>query len=498
MLAGLIEENAARFGPNEALIYGDDRLTHGELAERVGRLAGGLASTGVRPGDNVLVILPNVAEFVIGFFALARLGAAAVVLDAQSKEHELSNALRDCRPTAAITDRQGGGACLALAEQLDVSVTVVSTDDTPSSAVSLHSLIERSDPLTSPLPEEDELLLYQYSSGSTGRPKRVGRTQGQLLAEARMVPRTLGLGPDDAVLCSIPLFHAYGLGDCMLTAMGCGGRLVLQPNPAPFRFRRQRTLELIEEEQVTLFPAVPFMIDLLESAQGQVGRVWGFGSAPPPAPRSPKSSPGGSSTGSASPLASCTAAPSRPRSRSISTRTLCRRQARWVRWYDGVEIVVQDENGAPLPEGEVGTVAVRSPVAAEGYFGAVGGDGTTFRAGWIYPGDLGKLDAEGRLTLAGRTKIFIDVVGHKVDPIEVEDVLVEHPAVEEVVVVGSLEGGQSEVVKAAVVANAPCSERELIHFCAERLAAFKVPRVIEFRESIPRSSIGKVLRKDTV
>lgn len=497
MLAGLIEENAARFGPNEALIYGDDRLTHGELAERVGRLAGGLASTGVQPGDNVLVILPNVAEFVIGFFALARLGAAAVVLDAQSKEHELSNALRDCRPTAAITDRQGGGACLALAEQLDVSVTVVSTDDTPSSAVSLHSLIERSDPLTSPLPEEDELLLYQYSSGSTGRPKRVGRTQGQLLAEARMVPRTLGLGPDDAVLCSIPLFHAYGLGDCMLTAMGCGGRLVLQPNPAPFRFRRQRTLELIEEEQVTLFPAVPFMIDLLESAQGQVdiSELRFCTSAGTALPEELARRFFDRFGVPARQLYGCTESPSLavnldpdplPTASSVGQP------------FDGVEIVVQDENGAPLPEGEVGTVAVRSPVAAEGYFGAVGGDGTTFRAGWIYPGDLGKLDAEGRLTLVGRTKIFIDVVGHKVDPIEVEDVLVEHPAVEEVVVVGSLEGGQPEVVKAAVVANAPCSERELIHFCAERLAAFKVPRVIEFRESIPRSSIGKVLRKDLV
>jgi long-chain acyl-CoA synthetase len=127
------------------------------------------------------------------------------------------------------------------------------------------------------------------------------------------------------------------------------------------------------------------------------------------------------------------------------------------------------------------------------------GDHVTFRDGWVFPGDLGVLDDEGRLTIVGRTKIFIDVHGHKVDPLEVEDVLVQHPAVEEVVVVGAEDRRRKGiVVKAAVVARGPCTEREIIHFCKERLALFKVPQVVEFRESIPRSPLGKVLRKELV
>jgi long-chain acyl-CoA synthetase len=162
-----------------------------------------------------------------------------------------------------------------------------------------------------------------------------------------------------------------------------------------------------------------------------------------------------------------------------------------------VELSIRDEDDREVDPGAVGTVAVRSPVAPSGYVD--GSDVQTFRDGWVFPGDAGRVDAEGRLTLVGRTKVFIDVVGHKVDPVEVEEVLLQHPAVREVVVVGTRTATlDTDVVKAAVVQEEPCSERELIHFCATRLASFKVPQVVEFREEIPRSALGKVLRKELV
>ena len=117
----------------------------------------------------------------------------------------------------------------------------------------------------------------------------------------------------------------------------------------------------------------------------------------------------------------------------------------------------------------------------------------------MYPGDSGRVDRDGRLTLVGRTKVFIDVVGNKVDPVEVEEVLLQHPAVREVVVVGTRTPPlDTDVVKAAVVQEEPCSERELMHFCSTRLAAFKVPQVVEFLDTIPRSPLGKILRKELV
>jgi long-chain acyl-CoA synthetase len=166
---------------------------------------------------------------------------------------------------------------------------------------------------------------------------------------------------------------------------------------------------------------------------------------------------------------------------------------------EGVVVTVRDDGGAVLPEGEAGEVGIRSPASSSGYVGESFGDQRTFRDGWVFPGDIGVIDAHGRLTLQGRTKLFIDVYGHKVDPLEVEDVIVSHPAVTEAVVVGaSPGGGRDPVVKAAVVVNASCTERELVHFCRERLALYKVPQIVEFRDAIPRSPLGKVLRKELV
>ena len=495
MLATLLQTNADRFGARTALVHGERRLTHADLAEEVERVAGGLLAQGVEPGDNVLLVLPNVPEFVIGFFALARLGAGAVLLDVASKEHELTKAFRDCRPRAVLTDRRVAGTAHAVAATLGQKVLVVTIDDVPSSSVPFHSLGAGPPGDLPAVPDADTPLVYQYSSGSTGRPKRVGRTHAQCAAEARLVPESLTLTEDDAILCTVPLFHAYGLGDCMFTAVGSGAKLVLQPDGQPFVVRRQRTLELVGDEEVTLLPVVPFMVDLLASApsSAQITRLrycFSAGNALPPdaaeAFRARFGVP-------ARQLYGCTETPSisanldeDPRPESVGRPLL------------GVEVSIRDEDDDDaVGTGEVGTVAVRSPVAPSGYVD--GSDVETFRGDWVYPGDAGFLDEEGRLTLVGRTKIFIDVVGHKVDPVEVEEVLLEHPAVQEVVVVGTRTPPlDTDVVKAAVVQSEPCSERELIHFCATRLASFKVPQVVEFLDQIPRSPLGKVLRKELV
>ena len=164
-----------------------------------------------------------------------------------------------------------------------------------------------------------------------------------------------------------------------------------------------------------------------------------------------------------------------------------------------MRVSIHGEDGEELPPGVAGEVGVVSPVAATGYVSGARPDQQTFRDGKIFPGDLGMLDEEGRLTLVGRTKTLIDVLGRKVDPLEVEDVLVGHPAVEEAVVVGDRIGAdRAEVVKAAVVVAGECTERELIRYCKERLSPYKVPQVIEFRDAIPRSPIGKVLRKELI
>ena len=163
---------------------------------------------------------------------------------------------------------------------------------------------------------------------------------------------------------------------------------------------------------------------------------------------------------------------------------------------EGVEVAIIDVAGAELEAGRNGEVVIRSPAMSAGYAGADALNRQVFRDGGFLSGDRGRLDDEGRLFITGRKKLLIDVKGDKVDPIEVEDVLAVHPKVGEVVVVGVASEAEGEnLIKAVVVANRPCQERELIRYCRERLADYKVPQLVEFRDEIPRSSAGKVLRK---
>ena len=498
VLAELLERNARELGKRVALVCGDQRLTFEEVADLTGGLAGGLAAEGVQRGDVVVLLLPNSVEYALSLFALSALGAGALLLDPQSKEHELSLAFADSKPRAVVTDQKGLGRSLAVAERLGQRIRAFSVGAAPSEARSLQSLGESRERADLSGGSPDDVLIHQYSSGSTGRPKRAARTQAQCSAEARIVTETLTLTPDDTILCAIPLFHAYGLGDCFFAAAGSGARLVLQPQVQPFMVKRQRTLELIEDERVTVFPAVPYMAELLSTAPGDADMssmryCFSAGTALPHAVFTAFDERFGVPVRQ---LYGCTESPSIAVNLELDPRQTAHSVGLPFR---DVRIRVESENGTPLPPGEVGEIGVQSPVAATSYLGEGPTDRRTFRSGWVFPGDVGTLDGEGRLTIVGRTKVFIDVLGHKVDPLEVEDVLLLHPAVEDVVVVGARkETTDGEVIKAAVVTSAPCSERELIHFCKERLASFKVPQTVEFHETIPRSLLGKVLRKELV
>jgi long-chain acyl-CoA synthetase len=174
----------------------------------------------------------------------------------------------------------------------------------------------------------------------------------------------------------------------------------------------------------------------------------------------------------------------------------------WTTWrsvgrpLDGIGIEVLDETGAPVGPGHIGEIAVRSPALTRGYAGLDELNRSMFRDGAFLTNDRGRLDEDGRLHITGRKRMLIDVKGDKVDPIEVEDVLAVHPKVREVVVVGVESGAQGEdIIKAVVVPDGACQERELIRFARERLSNFKAPQMVEFRDEIPKSPSGEVLRK---
>ena len=473
-----------------ALSCGGEQLSYDDLWDRVGRFAHGLASRGIGRGDRVAVLLPNGPGFVIAFLAVAQLGAVAVPLNPQFKKAELAFYFHDCGVRAVITDETSAALCRTIVPR------VSPWGDAAEIVTSVDALVEAHSPLSPEPPSLDEDVMVQYSSGSSGRPKRVPRTPRQLSAEVDAYVATIGLGAHDTILCSIPLFHTYGLGCCLLAAIRSGATLALLDEPQPFTLMRERALELLERERVTVFPAVPLIFRLLAESGAaadlsSVRLCVSAGNALPRATFDAFAAAFGVPIRQLYGLTETGAVTVNLDGDPVATAHSVGRPIR------DVELAILDGAGNDLGADRIGEVAVRGPGLFRGYAGVDEQlNRVSFRDGWFRTGDRGRLDDDGRLVLTGRSKLLIDVKGDKVDPIEVEDVLAVHPKVREVVVVGvatEIEG--EELVKAVVVPDDSCSERELIRYCQERLANYKVPAMVEFWDEIPKSSLGKVLRK---
>ncbi|MEA2332442.1 MAG: long-chain acyl-CoA synthetase [Thermoleophilaceae bacterium] len=479
----MLDASASASADRVALVYGEERVTYADLADQVERLAGALAARGIGPGDPVAILLPNVPAFATAFLGVLRSGAVVVPLNPQFKEAELEFHFRECGVRAVITDADGIDSCRSVAARLS---------DPPE----LYDSLPEGEPAgPPPTPGPDDHAVFQYSSGSTGRPKRVPRTHGQLRAEADSYVAATGMSAEDTLFCTIPLFHTYGMGCCLLAAVRSGATLVLFEDPNPFVLQRGRALALLEREGVTLFPAVPFTFRLLAEAveEADLSGLRLCFSAAAALPRSTFDAFHGRFGVPVRQLYGCTEAGAVTVNTDDDPYATAASAGRPI---DGVELRVVDAAGEPLEHGRIGEILIRSAAMTAGYGDAEELNREAFRDGWFRSGDRGRVDEEGRLFITGRKKLLIDVRGDKVDPIEVEDVLAVHPKVEEVVVVGVDSGVPGEeLVKAVVVPAGDCQERELIRYCRERLADYKVPSRVEFREEMPVGTGGKVLRK---
>jgi long-chain acyl-CoA synthetase len=369
------------------------------------------------------------------------------------------------------------------------------------------------------IPEETEIydsatssfegdLLYQYSSGSTGKPKKVCRTQYNLSQEVKNFTATASITSADTILCTVPLYHAHGLGNCLLAATCKGATMVILeqvvqkgiPVEVPFVFRRTRVLELIEKEGITILPAVPYILNTLAETPSDIqvdlstlrlcfsaGNFLSkdifekflqrFGIP-------------------IRQLYGCTEAGSV--SINLDAEPEKTRDSVGIPMQN-VEIKIIGEAGNELPIGAIGEVVIKSEALTSGYSNMRELNQQTFR-GCFFTDDLGKKDEFGRLYITGRKKILIDTGGRKIDPIEIEDILVNHPKVKEAVVVGVKGDFAGEVVKAVIVQKEReiCENTEILSYCKQRMAEFKIPKIIEFRDEIPKSPLGKILRKELV
>ncbi len=494
MLMQLLYEQAQARPDHTALVYGEQRVTLSALVDRIERIASGLSRRGIGPGDAVALVLRDDPWFVTCFHAITALGAVVVPVSPAFKQAELEFYFRSAGIAAVISDERASGVCERIAAGLEHKVEVIGTSAAHGQTHTLDALLEEGEAARLAPRSGEETFVYQFSSGSTGRPKRVPRTHAQCTAEAWLY-HALGLVAEDRIFSTAPMYHTYGMGATLFAAAVSGATLVILEDPQPFLLRRRHALELIERERVTILPGVPFNFRLMAEAPvaadlSSVRLCFSAGTALPRPTFEAfgerfgvlvRQLYGSTETG----MVSANLSPDPVDTFESVGPPL-----------PGVTVEIVDDDGASLPPGETGEVVVSSPAVGSGYAEADQASREAFRQGRYFTGDLGRRDEEGLLYLEGRKKLLIQVGGYKIDPIEVQDVLVAHPCVSEAIVVGlegELEG--EETVKAVVVPSDDCEEGELISFCRERLANFKVPRTVEFRDEIPRSAVGKVLRK---
>lgn len=487
LLADEFDAVARRVGARAAVVEDGVALSYDGLLRWSQAISVALERHRCMDGRPGALVLPNSAGFVASFFAVARSLGVVAPLHVEYRSQELEHYLGDIRPSAVLTCAEAVDRVREALRHLDMNPGLILVD-TPGALDAWPPGDVENRPPTDMGGEPPALLLY--TSGSTGTPKRVVRSHQRLLGEIDALRALFDITPEDRFLGATPFCHVNGLVRTMLTGMLAGATIY------PLRaFVRRPVLELVTRERLTFLGGVPYMFVLLAETP----------------PRSPVDL---SSLrilfSSSAPL---NAADNRAFHKayglfvrqlygSSETGTISYNSHPWLeerlesvgRPLPGISLAVVDERRRPGPPGHEGQVAVASPYAVSAYEGNPAATARSFHDGVYLTGDLGRLDSEGYLTLTGRTSLLINRGGYKVNPHEVEEVIRQYPKVSEVVVAGAPGPHGDEIIRCVVVAKSPCRAEEIILHCQDRIAAYKIPGRIEFRDSLPKTTTGKYRR----
>lgn len=517
-LGQALKRCCSRWSDKELLVFPERRFSAPALAIEVERFARGLLHLGVGRGEHVAVWLPNLPEYVVAEFALARLGAAMVPVNLRYKTSELEYLLRQSdsstlllhprlldvdaldmlRKVCPEIDRGPAGelrcralprlrCVIALGEPASGLLSyrdVLRLGDQPELAAALR---ERESEVTS-----DSVVLLQYTSGTTAFPKAAMLAHGQVLRNAFQMAGRAGIGPEDRVLSVMPMFHVGGSVCALLGSVTVGYSLYLGP-----KIDAAETLRLVEEERITtyigleaMFLAIRHHEDFPRRSRASLVKGWAAGTSA--LLRMVAEEIGIANICSlyglseASPNV-CIADWRDPHEKRIGTMG---------RPQPGVEVkIINPTTGATMRRGERGEVCVRGWSVMKGYYNKPDETSAAIdRDGWLHTGDLGLVDEDGYLVWCGRLKDMLRVGGENVSALEVENFLCSHPEVQAVAVVGIPDERFGEVGLAFIQLKrgARVTEEEIIAYCRERLAVFKVPRYVRFVEQFEMTGSGKI------
>ncbi len=492
-VAQYLERHAAQTPDLVAIRFEGRSISYGQLNSDANRLACSLRAAGVAAADRVALYLPNVPEFAVAYYAAQKLGAIPVTINAILKMEEVRYLLDDSGASVVLTMDELTGYVSDDCTALRLRIVVDPKGAKPGWSVLADLLAQGSDKFESVQRGPEDIAALLYSSGTTGFPKGVSLTQHNIHSNIALPPlaRYSDYRPGDRLATFLPLFHVYGQNYIMNAAFLAGATMVLFS-----RFVPDVVLRAIGEERITHFFAVPTIyINLLAmdlsgydlsslryemsaaaTMPEEISRRWterfgrrvfeGYG------------------------LTECSPF-------SCYNDSVEHRFGSVGRAVDGFELKIFDESDRELPFGEQGEIVIRGDGVMQGYWMRPDESKLSLRGGWLHTGDVGRMDKDGYVYITDRVKDMINVSGFKVWPAEVEQYLYKLPGVQEAAVYGIPAGAQGEKVIVAVVlkAGATLTAEDVIAYCRQNIAAYKVPAQVDIVKELPKSPSGKLLKR---
>ncbi|GAB3043545.1 long-chain-fatty-acid--CoA ligase [Virgibacillus ainsalahensis] len=503
-LTEMLDETIAKYGEKSAIYFYGKEITYKDLGKQIDAFAAALQEQGIKKGDRVAIMLPNCPQYVISYYGALQAGGIVTQINPMLIGKELEFILRDSGAESIVIYEPLLPALNQIIDHTSIKnvikVNLEGRETEDGMATGFETFLKKATAPPKPVAinASEDTAILQYTGGTTGRSKGTMLTHRNLLANVMQSNEYFkdALEPGkERFLTVIPLFHVYGMTSCMNLAIYSGAMSIMLP-----RFDLEEVLQTIKDVQPTSFPGVPTMYIALinhpkvsEYNMDSI-KICNSGSAPMPGEilRTFEEKTGatileGFGLSETSPTTHCNPyfGIRKPGSVGIGVPST------------DYKIVDLAEGTKELPTGEIGEVIIKGPQVMKGYWNMPEETAHTFRNGWLYTGDIAYMDEDGYLFIVDRKKDLIIASGYNVYPRDVEEILYEHSSVQEAVVVGMPDPYRGETVKAVVVLKEgkQRDEKKLIAYCRKNMAAYKVPEVIEFREELPKTNVGKILRR---
>ncbi|MFJ7927649.1 AMP-binding protein [Peribacillus sp. NPDC096448] len=525
-LYSFLKESAEEFPDKVSIHFQGKELTFREVHESALKFAAYLKSIGLQKGERVAVMLPNCPQGVISFFGILIAGGVVVQTNPTYTERELEYQMKDSGAKIILAMDILFPRVSAVASRTDIEHIIVTAikEYLPFPKNLIYPFIQKKqygivinvehegnhhlfseimkqkiteEVVTVPIDVDNDLALLQYTGGTTGFPKGVMLTHKNLLANTKMCNAWLYKNKrgEERILAILPFFHVYGMTTVLVLSVMEGNTMIIMP-----KFDVEATLKTIQKQKPTMFPGAPTMYigllnhpDIAKYDLSSINAcISGSASLPLEVQEQFEKITGGKlvegyGLSETSPVTHANFIWDQPRVKGSVG----------LPWPDTDSAILSLESYEELPPNEIGEIAIKGPQVMKGYWNRPDETENTFKNGWLLTGDLGYMDEQGFFYVVERKKDTIIAGGFNIYPREVEEVLYEHEAIQEVVVAGIPDPYRGETVKAYVVLkkNARVTEEELNEFARKNLASYKVPRSYEFKDELPKTTIGKILRR---